>query len=186
MKKFSSKNLLFVVILVSFFYFFPALLAGKFPIPADALLGLYHPWRDNSYEGYTEGKFPTKNPLITDPILQTYPWRQLVINNIRGGNLPLWNPYSFSGQPLFANIQSAPLQITNILFFIFSFKFAWALQIIIPVMLTSAFMYLFLKELSISAISAAFGAIVLPFTGFFVAWQEWGTVVTAAMWLPLI
>lgn len=167
-------------------FFLPPLINGKVPIPADSILGLYHPWRDASYDGYNPEKFPVKNPLITDPVLQTYPWRNLVIKNIKEGNLPFWNPYSFSGQPLLANVQSSSFQILNILFWVFPFKVAWSLTVILSAVFTSLFMYLFLRSLKLSNTSSAFGAFVMPFTGFFVSWLTWGTIVTTAMWLPLI
>lgn len=177
---------LFFVFILTFLFFLPNLLLGKIPIPADDLLGLYHPWRDISLEGFNKEKFPAKNPLITDPILQTYPWRLQVVTDIKDGKLPLWNPYSFSGQPLLGNIQSAPFSIFNILFFILPFKIAWSLQILLPPALTALFMFLFLRELKISKAASIFGAFILPFTGFFMVWQTWGTIVTTAMWLPLI
>ncbi len=176
----------FIVILIVILFFLPNLAQNKLPIPADALVGLYHPWRDNSYLGYSNEKFPVKNPVSTDPILQTYSWRLLVIKSFKSFSLPLWNPYSFSGQPLLANVQSSPFQLLNILFFAIPFKFAWGIQIITPLILTSIFMYMFLKSIHLSSTASVFGAIVLPFSGFFVAWFEWGTVVTTAMWLPLI
>jgi len=188
MKKLSSEIILgaLVVCFLTFLFFLPNLLMGKVPIPADDLLGLYHPWRDQPYDGYNVGKFPVKNPLITDPVLQTYPWRNLVVFNIREGNLPLWNPYSFSGQPLLANIQSSTFQVFNIFFFIFPFKIAWTLQIILPPILTSLFMFFFLRNLKISPVASVFGGFVLPFSGFLIAWLTWGTIVTTSMWLPLI
>src|SRR3989344_3047199 len=144
MKKLFSHNLfpLIVAPLVVFLYFLPNLLRGKIPIGGDALLGLYHPWRDVSYAGFNAGKFPVKNPLITDPILQTYPWRKITLENLKQGKLPFWNPYNFSGQPLLANFQSSPLQIFNFLFLILPFKIAWGLQIILPLLLGSFFMSL--------------------------------------------
>ena len=177
---------LLVAPMIVFLFFLPNLVGGKIPIPADAILGLYHPWRDVSYEGYNAGKFPVKNPLITDPVLQTYPWRKIVLDNLKQGKLPHWNPYSFSGQPLFANIQSAPFQIFNIFFLLFPFKLAWGLQIILPLILGTFFMSLFLKNLNLSNEAIIFGSLILPFSGFFVAWSEWGTVISSAIWLPLI
>ena len=135
---------LLITCLLSFLFFLPKLVQGKVPIPADDLLGLYHPWRDISVADYNPGKFPAKNPLITDPVLQTYPWRLTAINNFKEGNWPLWNPYNFSGQPLLGNYQSSPFNILNILFFIFPFNLAWSIQIILSTILTTAFMYLFL------------------------------------------
>lgn len=172
--------------LIVFAFFLPNLLLVKLPVPADSLLGLYHPWRDNSYQDYSAYKFPIKNPLITDPIKQTYPWRQVSIHNIKNFKLPLWNPYSFSGQPLLANVQSATLQVLNIFYLVFPFKISWAIQIISQALLTSFFMYLFLKNRGLSFTASTFGAVTLAFSGFFVAWLTWGTVISVAMWLPLI
>lgn len=186
MKKFFFRLPIVFVVLVVFSFFLPNLIKGKIPIPADSILGLYHPWRDIEVEGYSPGKFPTKNPLITDPVLQAYPWRMLTIENYKNGQLPLWNPYSFSGQPLLANIQSAPFQIFNILFLIFDFNIAWALQVILPSAVAAIFMYLFLRSLNLSVYAASFGALILPFTGFFIAWLTWSTIVAAVMWLPAI
>lgn len=167
-------------------FFIPNLIAGSVPIPADSVLGLYHPWRDTQIENYQPGKFPTKNPLITDPVLQTYPWRKLTIENMKNWSLPLWNPYSFSGQPLLGNVQSAPFQILNIFFFIFPFKIAWTVVVVAPVVMSSLFMFLFLRSLNIKDFAACYGGFLLPLSGFFIAWQTWGTIITTAMWLPAI
>lgn len=183
-----SFNILPVIATIFWILLFFAipLSSGKIPIPADSLLGLYHPWRDVSFDNYNPEKFPVKNTLITDPISQTFPWRFLTISAVKEGQIPLWNPYSFSGQPLLANIQSAPFQVLNLLFFILPFRVAWGSQIIISSILTGAFMYLFLRSLKLSQTSSVFGSFILPFTGFFIAWLTWGTIVTTAMWLPLI
>ncbi len=167
-------------------FFVPSLIQNKIPIPADSLIGLYHPFRDNTYLGFSAEHFPTKNPLITDPVIQTYPWRFLTIDNLKNGELPLWNPYSFSGQPLLANIQSASLQFINFLYFALPFNLVWAVGIIIAPALTSLFMYLLLRSFKISKIASAYGSFVLPFCGFFISWLTWGTVISTAMWLPLI
>lgn len=187
MKKLFSDNIFLIstIVLISAF-FLPFLILGKIPIPADSLVGLYHPWRDNSYEGYNPQKFPVKNPLITDPILQTYPWRYEVIKSFKNGEIPLWNPYSFSGQPLLANLQSAVFSAFNLTFLIFPFAFAWGLNIIFISILTGIFMFLFLRELNLSEPASFFGGFLLPFSGFYVAWMTWGTVTAVAMFLPLM
>jgi hypothetical protein len=41
------------------------------------------------------------------PALQFTPWRELAWESLRAGSLPLWNPGSGMGAPLFANYQSA-------------------------------------------------------------------------------
>lgn len=184
MKKFFSSALL--AILITLLFFLPHLLKGRIPAPADSILNLYHPFRDLEIDGRSPGRFPAKNPFINDPVLQTYPWRNLVIKNFKMHEWPLWNPYSFSGTPLLANFQSAPFQILNILFLILPFKISWATAVIIPSLLLSLFMYLFLREIKISKAPSVFGAFVLPLSGFFMSWMTWGTITTTAMWLPLI
>ncbi|MCC7359240.1 MAG: hypothetical protein IT317_07180 [Anaerolineales bacterium] len=47
------------------------------------------------------------------PLLQFYPWRSLGLELLRGGHLPLWNPYLGHGAPLLANYQSALLYPPN-------------------------------------------------------------------------
>ncbi len=194
MKKLFSNQLLvgiLIIFLLSFSFFIPNLLKGKIPIPADALLGLYHPFRDASFDGYSLQKFPTKNPLITDPVLQTYPWRLISIKNLKSFKLPDWNPYSFSGQPLAGNIQSAPFSVFNIIYLLLPFNYGWGTQIILSLMLSSLFMFFFLKNQKLenkylSNPAAIFGSITLAFSGFYIAWLEWNTIIPAALWLPLI
>ena len=41
------------------------------------------------------------------PALQFTPWREIAWESLRAGSLPLWNPDSGMGAPLFANYQSA-------------------------------------------------------------------------------
>ena len=179
-------NKILLLALIIFGFFLPKLLSGKLPIPSDALVGLYHPWRDNSFDGYNAGKFPVKNPLTTDPVLQTYPWRFVSIDYLKQFKLPLWNPYSFSGEPLLGNVQSAAFQLSNLLFIVFPFNVAWTSQIILISILGAFFMYLFLQSLKLSKQSSFFGAIIFPFSGFFISWLTWGNVTGTAIWLPFI
>lgn len=172
-------------------FFLPNIIRGRIPIPADAILNLYHPFRDLQIEKFQAGRFPAKNTLITDPVLQTYPWRYLIIKNLNEGRVPLWNPYSFSGQPLLANFQSSAFQVGNVFFVFLPFNIAWAINIILPLILTGIFTYFFLSCIKISGsqlstVSKIFASAALPFTGFFVSWMEWGTIVAAVMWLPLV
>src|SRR5690606_8447354 len=44
-----------------------------------------------------------------DILLYFYPYRDYAAEALRGGRIPLWNPYSFLGAPLLANPQAAVL-----------------------------------------------------------------------------
>jgi hypothetical protein len=151
-----------------------------FPIPSDALVGMYHPWRDFF------GNLPFKNFILTDPVRQQYPWRELVISLFKDHQWPLWNPYSFAGTPLLANIQSAVFYPLNILFFIFNFPIVWSIYIYSAWVLGFLFMFLYLKNLNLSKIAAIFGSLCFVLSGFFTAWLENGVLTHTLLWLPLI
>src|ERR1700690_985538 len=50
-----------------------------------------------------------------DFIYQYYPFRNFAAVSLRGGALPLWNPYTFNGMPFQADIQTAVFYIPNLL-----------------------------------------------------------------------
>ena len=175
--------ILCIVCLVGLF-FNKTIAKGMLPVPSDTLVGLYYPYRDAYSKSYPNG-IPFKNFLITDPVRQQIPWRKTVINDIKAGKLPLWNAFSFSGTPLFANIQSGALYPLNILFLIFPFEIAWSLLIISQQLLAGIFLFLFLRNKHLGVLPALFGAICFAFSGFSVSWLTWGTIVSTWLWTPL-
>jgi uncharacterized membrane protein YfhO len=166
-------------------FFYPTILSGKLPVPADTLIGMYHPWLDQAATTNPSG-VPFKNFLITDPIRQQIPWRKLVIDDLKNGTLPLWNPYNFSGTPLLANIQAGVWYPMNIFFLFMPFYVAWTILIIIQPCLAALFLYLYLRNKKILSSVALFAGISWAFCGFNIAWLTWGTIVQTALWLPLI
>ena len=176
---------LFIFVLVMAFFFRKFLLNGKLPIPADTIVGMYHPWLEVVWDKLTAGT-PFKNFLITDPVRQLYPWRQLVIDVLKTGQLPLWNPYTFGGMPLLANFQSAAFSPFNLLFFLLPFNLAWGIMIFLQPLFAGLFLYFYLSHLKLGKLACLVGAISFSFSGFFIAWLEWGTLLQVALWLPLI
>lgn len=184
-KLFGSIGYAVLVIFLSAAFFYPTFTKGLLPVPTDTLIGLYHPWFDQMASTNPSG-VPFKNFLITDPIRQQIPWRKLVIDALKGGKLPLWNPYSFSGTPLLANIQAGTLYPFNILFFILPFAYAWTALIIIQPILAALFLFAFLRHKTIQPGVAATAGLAWAFSGFSIAWLTWGTILQAALWLPLM
>ena len=180
-------NLLPLVLLffIVFIFFRPFFLQGKLPIPSDTIIGLYHPFRDLYSKEYPNG-IPFKNFLITDPVRQQFPWRELAISMLKRFELPLWNPYSFSGTPLLANMQSASFYPLNVLFFILPFDISWSILIVLEPLLGGLFLYWYLNNLKLNKWASLIGAITFSFSGFSIAWMEWGTILHVGIWLPLI
>ncbi|HYK07958.1 MAG TPA: YfhO family protein [Candidatus Eisenbacteria bacterium] len=182
MKRFLPFSILIVIVVIFFRQFF---FQNLLPIPSDTIVGLYNPFRDSYAKEFPRG-IPFKNFLITDPVRQQYPWRFEAVLQERLGQLPLWNPYNFAGTPLMANQQSGAFLPFNLLFFILPFPYAWSLLIVIQPLLAGIFMYLYLKNLKLGLIPSIVGSIAFAFSGFFIAWLEWGTIDMSALWLPLI
>lgn len=166
-------------------FFAPTITKGLLPVPSDALVGLYHPWRDMLADKFPRG-VPFKNFLITDPVRQEIPWRKIAIDDWKKGQMPRWNPYSFSGTTLVGNIQAGVFYPLNILFFFLPFSTAWTVLIMLEPLLAGLFLYLFLRHKQLSVPASLLGAISWSFSGFSVAWLTWGTIVHVALWLPLI
>ena len=183
--KFLRSNYYLVAFIGIVAIFFAPFLSGKLPIPADSLVGLYHPWRDTLRSNYPNG-YPYKNPLITDPVRQQYPYRFAAISELKAGRLPQWNPYSFSGTPLLANLQAAVFYPLNIIFWLTSFQTAWALLVMLQPLLAGMFLYFYLRNFDLSSRASFLGALSFSFSGFFVAWMEWNTIGHVAAWFPLV
>jgi hypothetical protein len=169
-------------------FFWKFFLKGWLPIPADTIVGMYHPWRDKIWDNLTGGVH-FKNFLITDPVRQLYPWRKLVIDILKIGKIPYWNPYNLSGTPLLANMQSAPFSIFNLILLPLNnrlFAYGWGVLIFLQPLLAGIFLYFYLKELKLNPLPSLLGALSFAFGGFFMAWLEWGTVLYSALWLPFI
>ncbi len=171
--------------LLAAIFFWQFIVRGLLPIPSDTIIGLYHPFRDLYAKDYPRG-IPFKNFLITDPVRQQYPWKELAISLEKKFQLPLWNPYNFSGTPLLANFQSASFYPLNILFFIMPFVAAWSFIIFLGPLLGGIFLFLYLDNLKLGKLASVLGAVTFSFSGFFIAWMEWGTITHTALWLPLI
>jgi len=185
-KKIYTLMSVFFILLFTGIFFHRTLLSGKLPIPSDTLVGMYHPWLDYIAKEYPAG-MPFKNFLITDPIRQQIPWRKLTIEAVKNKNFRAWNPFSFSGTPLSTNIQTGFYYPLNILFFFLPFSVAWTVLVILQVILSGIFMYLFLKKsMQLSFLASLFGALCFMFCGFSIAWLTWGTIVQTLLWLPLI
>ncbi len=173
---------IFVTVIV---FFYPFFTRGMLPIPADTIVGLYYPFRD-IYSQTNPNGLPYKNFLVTDPVRQQYPWKNLVVSIQKKIQLPLWNPYEMAGTPLLANFQSSVYYPLNFILFIPPFSVSWSVFILIQPLLAGVFMFLFLRNLKLQISASLLGAISFAYSGFSMAWLEWGVVLHTALWLPLI
>jgi len=169
-----------LIVFVWFVFSSPYFINHKVPYPSLYQVSSFLPW--NKYEKY---QGPIKNNAVSDVINQLYPWKHFTIEAWKSGNIPVWNPYSFSGTPHLANYQSAVFSPFNILFFFMPFIDAWSLLVLLQPLLAGIFTYLLLRELKVSIIGSLIGSVAFMFCGFMVVWMVYGTLSMAVAFLPL-
>lgn len=168
------------IIGVWFIFSAPFFISGKVPFPSTYLSNFFSPW--SAYGTYIG---PIKNAATPDVATQIYPWKNLVIEIWKSGNIPLWNSYGFSGTPLLANYQSAVFSPLNLLYFVFSFINAWSIQILLQPLLAGIFMYIFAKSLRFGESASLISSLAFMFCGFITTWMVYGTLGYAIIFLPL-
>ena len=171
---------IFAILFIFFIFSSPYFIKSQVPYPATFQNSFFSPW--SSYDKYA---VPVKNNALSDVVTQIYPWKHFTIEELKKGNIPWWNPYSFSGNPHLANFQAAVFSPFNLLFFILPFIDAWSLLILLQPLLAGLFTYLFLRKLKISKAGSLLGSITFMFCGFFVVWMPYGTLSMAIAFLPL-
>jgi hypothetical protein len=167
------------IILLWMVFSSPYIFKNLVPFPSRYLADFFPPW--NNLYGH-----PVKNNAMPDVISQIYPWKTLVIDALKVGQVPRWNPHSFSGNPLLAGVQSAPLSPLNLLYFIFPFIDAWSIQVLLQPLISGILMYVFLRSMSRSQSASLFGSISYMFSGFFVVWMAYGTLGYAFLVTPIL
>ncbi len=184
-KKALSRILPFLIIILYVVIVFQKyIFKGQLPISVNLLMAFYFPFFLGGFKEYSPW-VRYKGFLNSDVVRQGLPWKILAFEQIKNLKLPVWNPYTFCGNPLMANIQSAVFYPLNFIFLIFSMPVAWSLLEIIGLFLMLLFMYLFLRELKISKTSALWGAIVFASTQFLIVWLQLNIVIHTLLWLPL-
>ncbi len=170
----------FFVLVIWMAFSYPYFFQGKVPYPSTYQVNHFKPW--SMYEKYWG---PVKNGAMPDIIDQIYPWRHFSISSWMQGEIPLWNPNNFAGNPHIGNFQSAAFSPVNLLFFILPFVDAWSIAILLQSLFAGVWLYLFLRETKISMSAACIGAISFMFCGFMVVWMGYGTLGFAVAFLPL-
>jgi len=181
-----KKGLLILLffLLVTGLFFWPSFLKGWLPFPGDLLVGNYAPWNSYSYLGYAPAGVPHKAQGI-DVVRQFFPWKHFSVEMLKRGEIPLWNPHYFSGNPHLANFQTGIFYPLNFIFFLFPFNLSWTIFIILQPFLACLFTYLFLREIKVSRAGAILASLAFTFGLYFTVWIEYGNIGHSILWLPL-
>jgi len=115
-------------------------------------------------------------------------WLRFAVSSVQQGQLPLWNPYLFSGIPFAANPQVALFYPPTWLAFLAPVPRALSLIVVLHLWLAGAGTYAWLRSEGASAAGALLGGAVFAFSGYFFVRVQAGHlgVITTGAWLPLI
>jgi len=115
--------------------------------------------------------------------------------SIRAGELPLWNPYTYSGHPFLADIQAAvyyplsnALLLLTLPFDAPEARLYWLqVEAIVQVALAGFFVYTLLRDLTRKSWAAFLAGVLFAFSGYLTGYPPVQlAVLRSAIWLPLI
>ena len=149
------------------------------PLLVVALLtaGLLLSYRRLIFEGLVVAGYDTQTYF--------YPYWSVTFDALRSGRIPLWNPDLFMGAPFLANPQAAVFYLPNWLLLGLSPERAISVALILHVAWAAAGTAALTRVgLRLGWASAAAGAAVFAFGGYFVAQSGHVNQVSATAWLP--
>ncbi len=151
-------------------------------LPFDNLFTI-EPWR--SFAAQLGVSVP-HNELLSDLILENYVWKQFIRESLANRQIPLWNPYLFSGLPFLAAGQHSALYPLSVLFYILPLAKAYGWFSAIQLFLAGLAMYVLGRVLGLSRFGSLLAGITYMLSAFFVISVVFPMVIAAAAWLPLL
>jgi O-antigen/teichoic acid export membrane protein len=177
------------ILIVAGFLILPLLLYGAVSVGGQTMLPVdnlyqWQPWASQASEQGIE--YP-QNGLISDLILENYPWKQFIDDSIRAGEIPLWNPHIFAGTPFLATGQHSAYYPFSALFVVLPLPSAYGWFAISQLWLAGILAYVLGRVLGLRRPSAAITGLVYQGCGFLlVSSAVFPMILGAAVWLPLL
>lgn len=170
------------LLLLPLLLFWPVTLGDRTLVPADNLTA-FAPFKSAAPQF---GVDAPHNQLLSDLVLENYPWKNFILESLRTRQLPLWNPYLFAGVPFLAAGQHSALYPFSIIFYALPLPRAYGVFTVSQFFLAGLFAYLFIRVLGLRRLSALFGAIVYELSLFMIVSVVFPMIVAGAAWLPLV
>lgn len=163
--------------------FYPSVIFGKTPLNGNNLVAFFSPWIYQKWEGYPTG-VPAK-PGILDQLRIYYPYMRLTQESYRLGQLPLWNPYNFAGNPHMAEWQSGVFYPLHIFLPFLPLPVYWTLFQMTGFFLAALFTFWYLRNLKIGKLASLLSGLTYSFSTFMFTWNaEVVPTPHSILWLP--
>lgn len=121
----------------------------------------------------------------TDASFYLEPHCRFIVEALKQGRLPLWNPLNYCGMPQIAVTFPSFLYPPTLLFAIMPFSLALALNMVLHQALAGLGMLLLLRSFRWSLLSSITGALAYGLSGYMFALSSNHTLVAGAAWIPL-
>ena len=167
--------------LVLLIFFHAALPPGQVLSPAGIV------FNTPAFASSTPQPPPDGNALLFDQVYQFTPWRGFARDELRAGRLPLWNPYSSTGAPLVATLQSAVFYPINLALLVVDFERSLLWSALLRLWLAGFGAYLLARRYRLELLPALVTALAFMLSTFLVAWlgHPHSNVAVCLPWLVL-
>jgi hypothetical protein len=125
-------------------------------------------------------------PQSADNLNQFIPYYSFAREMIRGGELPLWNPFSSAGMPFLADPQTGVFYPLNLLHYFLPLDWSVLLLTFLPYPLAAVFVYLYLREIDSGPFEASISALAFTYSGYYLQYSYCMSNVHGMLWLPAL
>lgn len=152
-----------VLFLLPLVMFWQQTLGGRTLLPTENLYQ-YEPYA--TYREVVRAPSVPHNHLVSDLVLQNYPWKQFLRRQLVIGEIPLWNPHQFAGIPFLAAGQHSGLYPLSAFYYALDLPAAYGWFTVVNLWLAGAFMLGFARALGVSRVASLIAGIVYQLGGF--------------------
>ncbi len=163
----------------------PVLGGDRVLFPRDARSVI--PWKYNADEALQKALLqePT-NDVLTDKNVFDFPKLHLAATLWKEeGKIPLWNPYTFCGNPLLASAMPSPLYPGNLFFLLDPYR-GFTYSALVHLLLSGFFLFLYLRLLGFRSTAGLLAGTAYAFSGWYLVHLYLPSYIHAATWFPLM
>jgi hypothetical protein len=150
---------------------------GYVPLPADIITSspLWGPFEIPFAQRYYG--------VMEDLVRSFYPGHRLIGEAIRGGEIPLWNPYVLNGYPMHAANAMGIFAPMTMLAYVLPIDVAWTLAMVLNPVIAALGTALYARALGLGHGAALGAGLVFGWCGFQVGWAG-QAMVDITVWMP--
>ena len=117
------------------------------------------------------------NELLGDLLLENYAWKTFIVQSLRQGQTPLWNPYLFAGVPFLAAGQHSALYPFSVLFYVLPVPKAYGYFTVVHLFLAAFLMHTFVRTLGTGRLASTIAGVTYALSSFMIVSVDFPMVI---------